>query len=272
MKQKRLFILIFAFLAIGISSCSKLIYQSVWQTDTIKADGIVDEWSKPLRFYDGTTKLQYAFTNDKKNLYLCIRATDETTQKKIMSGGMQIWIDTTGNGKEKTGVFFPLPINVDKSDGMPDVKKTDEQDEYKPKLLRVSRNEMQLTGFKAPIGGTVPLHNMDGIAVNIQMDKDEILNYEAIIPFRTFFRDSLQLTDTARVMSLKINVNGMPQPHKKDKDGSENNDAAQSMGSRAGSMGSPGGGGRGGAKGGMAPANPMSESHTLTTRFKLVIK
>ncbi|MFI5150885.1 MAG: hypothetical protein ACHQRM_14205 [Bacteroidia bacterium] len=266
MKKNHTSLLLITGILLLLSACSKIIYKGVWQAEPVKADGIPDEWSKPLRFYDNTTKLQYAFTNDKRTIYVCIRATDEQTQKKILAGGLQLWIDTTGKGKEKTGILFPMPVAIEKTEGNGTSKKEDNPEDYKPrKSTRLTGNEMQLSGFKAPVGGIVPLQNMDGIMVNIKMDKDEILNYEALIPFKTFYHDSLRPSDTTQIFSLKIQVNGIPQQKKNN----DQNDPSHSMGSRtAGGMGA-----RGGTRGGgMGPSNPMAESHSVTARFKMIYK
>ncbi len=91
-----------------LASCAKPFYNSQWQATPVVADGNAKEWSVPLGFYDGETKLQYTFSNDTKNLYLCMKAVDEKTQLKIIRAGLQVWVDTTGKNKHQTGILFPM--------------------------------------------------------------------------------------------------------------------------------------------------------------------
>ena len=95
-------------------SCSKTIYENAWESRNLKADITSNEWDKPLRYYDTDSRLQYNVTNDSVNLYVCIRATDQQSQLKIIRSGMQLWIDTIGKKKNQTGIFYPLAsTNVD---------------------------------------------------------------------------------------------------------------------------------------------------------------
>jgi hypothetical protein len=268
LSAKQLFF--FAIISVSLTSCSDIIYSSLWQTNPVKADGLANEWNKPLKHYDSSTKLQYTFSNDKHNMYICIRATDESTQKKILRGGMVVWIDTSGKGKERTGISYPLPDMNTKPESDGEIVNRD-PDAYRPKRkFHNDHNEMTLSGFKGPIGGTVPLKNVEGIDVNLNVDSLDILTYEAIIPFKTFYRDSLTLSDTSRVMSFKITVNGLPQAKQKPDPGVDNtgNNTPSLSGANMGGRG----GSRGGGRGNQGPSNPMFESHSVKSQIKLVVK
>jgi len=258
-----------------LASCSPIVYDSLWQGQPIKADGNPREWSKPLKHYDSNTKLQYTFSNDRQNMYICIRATDERTQQKLLRGGLQVWLDTTAKGKERTGLLFPLPETEAKTETSQDNYSKHNPDEYRPKKkFRSDRTEMEVKGFKAPISGVLPLQNIYGIAANINMDSVDILTYEAIIPFRSFYKDSLSPSDSSKTISIKIVLNGIPKSKDKTHGAADPGaDAAQTMGSSSQAMGQGGArGGRGGAKGGSAPSDPMSESQSVKTVIKLSLQ
>jgi hypothetical protein len=259
-----------------LSSCTPIVYNSLWQSQSIKADGNPREWTKPLKHYDSNTKLQYTFSNDRQNMYICIRATDERTQQKLLRGGLQVWLDTTAKGKERIGLLFPLPETEAKTEAGPESYSKHNPDEYRPKKkFRSDRTELETKGFKAPVSGTLPLQNIYGIAANINMDSLDILTYEAIIPFRTFYKDSLSLADSAKTISIKILLNGIQKSKDKSHGGSDPGaDAAQTMGSSSGAMGQRGGGarGKGGARGGSGPSDPMTESQSVKTVIKLSIR
>jgi hypothetical protein len=249
-----------------LPSCSVPLYVSMWQHTPVKADGNAWEWKKPLRYYDPSSKLQYTFSNDLKNMYICVRATNEESQQKILRGGMQIWIDTTGKAKERSGILFPLPETETKEDLKRERTQDPETANFKTKKkFRNDRTELELTGFKPPAAGVLPLQNIYGVSANLNMDSLDILTYEAIIPFRTFFKDSLLPADSSRVFSFKIVVNGLP--HAKKDSGSQ---AASDMGATSGSMGGagrrPGGAPRGGDR---TPSNPMFESNSVKTNIRL---
>jgi hypothetical protein len=96
---------------VGVSiiySCSKSVYPTAWENTPVVADGILNEWSVPLQYYDENTKLNYDITNDQKNLYVSIRSNDEQIQTKMLRGGFTLWIDVTGKKKQITGITYPL--------------------------------------------------------------------------------------------------------------------------------------------------------------------
>ena len=73
----------------GLFSCSPAVYFAYWQSEKVVADGVAEEWSNPLNYFDSETKLQYTFSNDRKNLYVCLKTADQRTQVKIIKGGLK---------------------------------------------------------------------------------------------------------------------------------------------------------------------------------------
>src|SRR5690242_21461890 len=59
-------------------------------------------------FMDSDNKLLYGVRNDAQNLYFSFRVINDATQMKILRGGMTLWLDSTGNKNERTGIKFPL--------------------------------------------------------------------------------------------------------------------------------------------------------------------
>src|ERR1035437_149887 len=230
-------------------SCTHYVYiaRSPWQSNTIVVDGKPTEWPTPLKYYDDKSKLQYAVTNDKENLYLCIKATEEQTQIKILRAGMQIWIDTTGKNEHRVGILFPMASmkqRFDQTTTAPKESNTEEStEERKPKKKQdiiglrntflKGYKEMQLSGFQPPINGMNPIQTTYGIVVSVNWDTIGIMTYEAVIPFKTFYKDAVSLSDSLKCMGISIVLNALPSP------------------SGGGGHSGGGGGGHGGGGGGM---------------------
>jgi hypothetical protein len=71
-------------------------------------DGNLNEWN-PGRFEtDKETNTQYAIDHDANNLYLAVKVTDPQLQMKMMTLGMDLYMDTKGRKRERTGISFPL--------------------------------------------------------------------------------------------------------------------------------------------------------------------
>jgi len=241
-------------------------YQTSWQSKPVVVDGDPSEWFIPLRFYDADTKLNYTLSNDDEKIYLCVRIVDELSQAKVIRNGINIWFDTLAKKNKQCGILFPVP-DKGADDYQTDGASTDGDggghhrgggsgkhggvDAVKKKFLRQA-NQMQLIGFKKGIPDYLAPENEYGINVSINWDVNNIMIYEAAIPFKAFYKPALVAKDSLRNFDFSMTIHGFPAPEKKD-DGS-NSGGGGGMGGSGGGMGGgmPGGGGMGG--GGMGGA------------------
>jgi len=287
-----------AFVLCILSSCTHYIYisRSPWQTKSIIPDGKATEWTTPLKYYDEKSRLQYAVTNDNKNLYFCIRATEEETQTKILRAGMQIWIDTVGKNEHQVGILFPLSSALRKTEQYtaPKERSTGEKHDIsglKNKFLN-GYKEMELSGFKPPINGMNPIQSSFGIIASINWDTIGIMTYEAVIPFKTFYKDSISASDSIKLMGISIVLNALPGQQGDDggHGGGREGGGAEGMGGSGGiggngmgggGMGSGGiggggmrgGGGHGGGNGGASQGSTyLFETNAVKKIFQLAVK
>ncbi len=285
--------IVFCFLVFLISCAPSVISQLGWQSTPVIIDGKLTEWEAPLRFYDTETKLNYVVSNDKENLYICIRAADEKSQQKIMRAGMQIWIDTSGKKNKQVGISFPLSAKTrirEDNETHTDFKRGEKPntERWHKKIIEES-NEMFLTGFKSPLTGLTALQNTSGLNISINWDVNNIMIYEAVIPFSTFYKPALLLKDSLKTFGFSIVVNGITAPESNNNNGSGGGmpggmggsgggmggggrgGGGMGGGGRGGGMG--GGGGRGGGMGGGGtPSNPMYETNKFWVKVRLASK
>ncbi len=234
-------------------SCTNKIYDSSnWQNKRVTIDGKISEWSNPLRFYDQETGISYNISNDHYNLYFVCSISYEFLQTKILRSGLEFRIDTLG--KKSFAVGFKYPIgNISVTELKPNNTQTKEgsierpdRSAFKLKLL-AEATEMQLVGFKPHLGKIISLTvpNKTGISAAINFDASGIMNYEAVIPFSTFYKDELTPSDSSTVFNFQIKVNPVPNSN----NSSNNGGGMRGGGMRGGGM-SGGGGMRGGGMGG----------------------
>ena len=230
-------------------SCTNKIYDSSgWQSHKVKVDGIINEWPNPLRFYDQKTGISYNISNDHYNIYFAASISNEFLQTKILRSGLEFRIDTLG--KKSFGVSFKYPIgilaitelkpnNLQAKEGF---EKGQDRSPYKLKLL-AEATEIQLIGFKPRLGKIISLAvpNNAGISAAINFDASGIMNYEAVIPFSTFYRSELIPADSSTVFNFQIKVNPSA---------NSGNASGNSSGMRGGGMREGGMGGGGGMRGG----------------------
>jgi len=262
-----------------LASCSSTVYLSLYQTPPLKADGSAEDWSLPLKNFDSGNNMYYSLSNDLDNLYIRVKTRDNLTQMRILSSGIQFWLDTSGKNKEQIGLQFPITLKPHKRTATVNRENRDSSIIRKPADLASLKNKflnddkrMHVEGFKPPVGGILPVPNDFGIAMNIDWDSTGAMIYEASIPFRTFYKTSLSPNDSAKLMGVKIDINGMPY-------------ASNGMGARPGAysgmgmgMGGMGMGGYGGMGfglriplgGGMGPGSyPGNYSSSSEIKFKI---
>lgn len=272
--------------AFTLCSCSHEIFSGVRQITPVKIDARINDWEIPLRFYDDKTKLNYSVTNDENNLYLCMRATDMQTQMKITQAGMQVWLDTTGKNKHSIGISFPLSTGVKMKYGeqtgsdSPNSDITDKHDRLKMRNDFLAANkEMQVTGFKPPLAGFIPLHSDTGINLSMNWDSTNTLIYEAKIPFSTFYKKRLTPSDSMKVFSIGIFVNGVEiiSPTSRSGGGGDASGGGMNGGGLGGSgmgngrLAGNGFAGAGTRGGGANSYGSLTKTKSVWTRFKLSV-
>lgn len=232
-------------------SCTNKIYNSAgWQSQKVNIDGKINEWSNPLRFYDQETGISYNISNDRFNLYFACSISNEFLQTKILRSGLEFRIDTLG--KKSFGVIFKYPIgnqpatelkpnNPQANEGS--IDKRPDRSSFKLKLL-AEATEIKLSGFRPWLKKIISLVVPDksGISVAINFDASGAMNYEAVIPFSTFYRSELIPADSSAIFNFQIKVNPLA---------NSSNAQGANGGMRGGGMRGGGGGGmRGGGMGG----------------------
>lgn len=200
---------------LGFTACAPKVFQSLdWQSKVVVADGKIDEWPNPLRFYDDKSKVNYTITNDNNNLYICMKVVSPETQIKIVRGGVELKIDTLGNTKYPISFNYPIAgqpatFEMDKRDGEEQGAARPKREELKNRMVEQAQ-EAELVGFKNHLNGIINLHkNQYGIAASIEFDKSGVLFYEAIIPFKTFYKDALSKSDINKVFAFQIKLNAI---------------------------------------------------------------
>ncbi len=71
-------------------------------------DGNTNEWKTDKFELDKETGIAFSVDHDANNLYLAVSVQNQRTQIKLMSQGMNLYIDKKGKKKEGTGIEFPI--------------------------------------------------------------------------------------------------------------------------------------------------------------------
>lgn len=252
-------------------SCSPKVVdvnKNQWQDKGAIADGNPSEW-QALRYTNKNTRLTYDLSNDDQNLYICIQASDETTQLKILKAGMSVWIDTTGGKHEHVGILFPF---IDKNSALPEMGPPSGSDrsarikKLKDEFLSNTNNQrVSMVHFKNSLDNLTITNSKD---IKINWNSYDIMVYEAIIPLKAFFKERLSKADTTRVFGFSVKINALQKPQLSGgmpAGGMPGGGMGPPPGGRMPSGGVPSGGGR----------DDMSElflEKAFSTKFKLVLK
>jgi hypothetical protein len=196
---------------------------------------------------------------------------------------MEIRIDTSGKKTYPITLSYPIPDGEKmkreqvKDEGM------SEQDYISEKQqLAGGFKELKLTGFLIPAGSLPAQDNGFGIKAAISVDKNDVLVYELILPFKVFYKNELAASDTSKVFNYQIEVNGISyaknELDKATDDGSGNGGQGGGMPNGGGMGGNGmggsrmGGGMRGGRSGGAAAADPLSEMDLINISARFSFK
>ncbi len=210
-----LFISVSLCLCISCSSTKKVTEQvrlNTWQVFPIIADGDAKDWSFIDHNMQARIPVQCSFANDKERLYVLLKTSDQATILKMMTGGMQLWIDVSGKKQKSSGIVFPMG-SIGPSAVLHDHEHLNRPDarEYDRLLELVSSaREYALQGFPGCAGAyLLKQSNKCGIVVRIATNNHQLV-WEASIPFSSFLRDSLTKNDLGKKLRVGFEINRVP--------------------------------------------------------------
>ncbi|MBS1625046.1 MAG: hypothetical protein JSS76_19025 [Bacteroidetes bacterium] len=270
--QRLIFITVLCLTAYA-SQAQKIVLNSLWRDSAIVIDGSPYDWQEPLSYYDSKAKIQYQVANDDTALYIILKTMDYKAQAKILRAGMDVILDTMGRKKSAAALLYPLPSNT-KLQWISDPAEPDRQELEHPDLkdLRMEYEladkhikYVEMAGLpKTP----EPLNTNSPVVVAISWDRDNVLTYEARVPFRTFYHDKLTAADAKKVIGITVKVHpfDVPQPIQ---NGSMTDPSVSNSGMRQQGYGDTR---QSMPNMAMPKTNEMSESEEVQIRMKLAVK
>ncbi len=271
--MRALIALLLLCLSTHISQAQKIVLNSLWRDSNIVINGDPYDWQEPLSYYDSKAKIQYQVANDDTALYIILKTMDYKAQAKILRTGMDLILDTMGKKRGASSLLYPLPGDT-KLQWIQDPAEPDRQELEHPDL-KTLRNEYELSDKRvkyvdmAGLPRTIEAVNTNSpIMLAIGWDRDNVLTYEARIPFRTFYHDKLTAADAKKVISITVKVHAfdVPQPIQNtsvtDPSVSNSGMRNQGYGDSRQSM----------ANMNMPKTNEMAETEEVQMRMKLAVK
>lgn len=263
----------------------------------VNIDGKDTEWPSPYPNYNSKAGIAYLVANDKENLYITVKVNNEQIQRKVLMGGMTVWIDTLGKKQENIAIQYPLknagdfkPREKSSNDseyGMERPPMQDSTAHNRPSDRPVPK-DYKLTGLKSCDGDFSPLKgNSCGIQVAMGWGDYNELIWEASIPLSLIYPElKTNNVSPKGAFSVGFEIGGVSMPSRPSGGRPQPPGGGQVMtgggmqgGGMQGGGGMPPGGGMGGMQSGGGPGpdggnkqeNATDISQTTTTWTKSFI-
>ena len=247
------------------TSCSQQKHISTkWQKDEYHQSENIPRLNY---WYNKDSKILYLVTNDNKNLYIHLKAIDNTSQKKILNFGFTVWVDTQGKNKKQLGIKYPLA----KADRMPPLQIENQQNRNRlqpdnSQLLNQSL-QIELIGFNnTKESDFILAKNNSDINGEMNFLKNGELQYLLTIPYKRLGIDINNSLISLNMESGSLDIDNYSQ---RPSGGGGMNGGKGTGGGRKQGMG----GGRQGGSGNPEMRNQMiAEKQELSTPIKIKIK
>lgn len=279
--MKRFTISLLMALLFILTGCSnKTVYKSLWQPSSLSVGDCDDYWFTNMH-YSTKAKMHYGLSNDDENLYVSLKVTDETVQRKIMLTGLTFWLDPNGKGKEQLGLNFPVKQPKQKNttknrsaagQQQGDQRKSKADNEKFNSKYKNGLSEIVISGFGGEAEPSlVGNKSKQGINAILRMDSLQVLYYEAQIPLHMIFEKPDEvLGNAAKYFSYAFETGYVETPS------TGPAGRSGSAGVKGAGRGGGGGGGRGGGRGGSQASGMDSEKmaamHEMSQPSKFKVK
>jgi hypothetical protein len=196
------------------NSQSANLTMSAWQQAPLTIDGSDSDWIRPLPGYIPSEKLSYAITNDGTRVYILLSTKDQQQQKKIIQGGMTIWVNSKADKSigDAVGIGYPLDSRHARDRALMEEAQPDKYSRNKPVRLE-DRKEYALYGFVRDSIETYTYGDDNPQDVEMRMDYNNAgeLIYEASLPLAILFPTHNPSSGyAAKTVAVGIFVQGLP--------------------------------------------------------------
>jgi len=190
--------------------------------DNIKIDGKATEWNDKFQAYNTTTDVFYTIANDDNNLYLCVKANDETVINKLYRSGLTLVINTTGKKTDKNAAMVIFPVwdkendfhtntgikpQIVPGDTLSVAKADSFMREVNKKMI--SKEKWIRTAGMPHIDSLISLYNEDGIKAAALFDNKMVYTLELCIALKNI---GIRGIENAPVLNYHITLNALIGP------------------------------------------------------------
>jgi hypothetical protein len=189
---------------------------SVWAPANVKVDAKLTEWNDTFQAFNKTTNVFYTVSNDDNNLYLVMKSTDQSTNNKIVGGGINLTINTAGKKNEKDAFILTFPVvnmanlrstmmqgmsmRAPGGGGQPQTPDSAAIADMRKKAVSTFK-EVKLVGFKDIPDSVISIYNEYGIKAFVDFDSKGALIIEMAVPLKAMHLDA----GSAFAYNIKLN-------------------------------------------------------------------
>ncbi len=171
----------------------------------MQIDGDLKEWEMPLERPVSYLDMQCAVANDETTLYITARIADKGIQRRMMTLGMTIWLDTLAKNKHKIGIGYPLALDDEQIEKITIAAQKNNQ--LDPRALDRAYaelcNEFELVGF---VEERIRVSNLASRDMKVATAFDDVgaMICEIKIPLDQLWKQKIDYT---QVLSVGLQIN-----------------------------------------------------------------
>jgi hypothetical protein len=185
-----------------------------WQRQPLIIDGSDEDWTKPLPGYDRKEQVGYAVSNDKDNLYIILAAKPGLEQRKILDGGLTVWINNQAekSNSDAIGIGYPTGTRISHDQSVMAAarpqdyhnKRPSLEDQLRPYSLYGFRKDETVENYDS---GEV---NNEGVQVKIGFSRAGDLIYEASVPLSAVYPQNSSHNYIGKSVAVGYVIEGLP--------------------------------------------------------------
>jgi hypothetical protein len=184
-----------------------------WQNDTLTIDGDDADWVKPLSYFDEQLALQFAFSNDRDNLYIMASSNNKSTMQRILRAGLTLFINIHGVKQESgsAAISFPTGNRVVKDGKMLNDRLELLQNNH---VALTNVEDYSLFGFhqiKIAENYNYGKPNKAGVELAIGINQRQELIYEISVPLLSLLSASEINSLTRNSIAIGISIEQLPE-------------------------------------------------------------